>query len=64
MKFKVDGMMCMHCVKSVTDALNALEGVADVKVELETKTVSLTADDTMKETVYNTIEDLGFDVVE
>lgn len=64
MNFKVPGMMCMHCVKSVTEALTALEGVSDVQVELETKTVSLTAEEALKETIVNTIEDLGFDVEE
>ncbi len=59
MTFKVEGMMCMHCVKSITDALHALDGVSDVRVELETKTVSFSGD---AEKVKASIEDLGFDV--
>ena len=31
---KIDGMMCMHCVGRVSDALNALDGVS-AKVVLE-----------------------------
>ena len=62
MEFKVPGMMCMHCVNDVKAALEGLEGVADVQINLENKTVSLTADPTIKQTIINAIEDLGFDV--
>ena len=33
-KLKISGMSCQHCVKTVTDALNALEGVKRAKVNL------------------------------
>ena len=33
-KLKIDGMSCQHCVKTVTDALTALEGVKRAKVNL------------------------------
>ena len=33
---KVKGMSCNHCVMAVTKALNAVDGVANVKVSLET----------------------------
>lgn len=59
MSFKVPGMMCMHCVKSITDALNALEGISNVQIDLSTKTVSFEGD---AEKAKNAIEDLGFDV--
>ena len=32
---KVKGMSCNHCVMAVTRALSTVEGVADVKVNLE-----------------------------
>lgn len=31
---KIKGMRCGHCVGSVTKALEAIEGVTDVKVDL------------------------------
>ncbi len=37
---KVKGMTCEHCVKAVTRALQELEGVGDVKVDLNTGQVS------------------------
>lgn len=33
----IEGMSCQHCVKAVEKALNALEGVSSVKVNLEEK---------------------------
>lgn len=33
-KLKIGGMSCQHCVKTVTDALTALEGVQSAKVNL------------------------------
>ena len=33
-KLKINGMSCQHCVKTVKDALTALEGVQRVKVNL------------------------------
>lgn len=62
MNFKVPGMMCMHCVKSVTDALNAMEGVGNVQINLSTKEVSLEAEEGLRAAIVAAIEDLGFDV--
>ena len=31
---KIKGMSCNHCVMAVTKALNEIEGVSDVKVNL------------------------------
>ena len=41
---KVEGMSCGHCVKAVTDAVNVLPDLADVKVDLEGGTVSFSYD--------------------
>jgi len=32
---KIKGMTCNHCVMAVTKALNEIEGIKDVKVDLE-----------------------------
>ncbi|MCE5336985.1 MAG: heavy-metal-associated domain-containing protein [Desulfobacteraceae bacterium] len=31
---KIKGMSCQHCVKAVTKALEEIEGVSEVKVDL------------------------------
>ncbi len=59
MNYKVPGMMCMHCVKSITDALNALDGITNVEIDLASKTVSFEGD---AQIAKEAIEDLGFDV--
>ncbi len=41
-ELKVEGMMCMHCVKHVTDALNAVEGVEKTEVDLKKKRAVVT----------------------
>ena len=33
-KLKIGGMSCQHCVKTVKDALTALDGVQSAKVNL------------------------------
>ena len=33
-KLKINGMSCQHCVKTVQNALTALEGVQSAKVNL------------------------------
>jgi copper chaperone len=40
----IKGMNCQHCVMAVTKALNTIEGIKDVKVDL--KTGSATYDET------------------
>ena len=35
----VDGMTCGHCVRAVTQAIQALDPAAKVQVDLATKTV-------------------------
>ena len=62
---KVDGMSCEHCVKAITKAVGALPGVANVAVDLTTKTVAVDHDPakaTLDQIKFE-IEDQGYDVV-
>ena len=34
-KIKIEGMSCNHCVMAVTKALNGIDGVANVAVDLK-----------------------------
>ena len=59
---KIDGMMCMHCVKHVSDALRDLGADADVSLEEGTailKNTSLSDD-----RIRQAISDAGYEVVE
>jgi copper chaperone len=62
---KVDGMSCHHCVNAVTKAVEGLEGVSNVLVDLDAKTVSLEyeSDKVTLDSVKEVIEDEGYDVI-
>ncbi len=60
---KIEGMHCQHCSSRVEKALAALELCVSVDLNAALAVVegaNLPADDVLRETV----EDLGFDVVE
>ncbi|MBK5246981.1 MAG: copper chaperone CopZ [Peptostreptococcaceae bacterium] len=64
MILKVDGMSCSHCVSAVTKAVVSLDGVLEVDVKLETKTVTVEYDSGRVgfENIKEAIEDEGYDV--
>jgi copper chaperone len=41
---QIEGMSCEHCVKAVTNALNALEGVESVQISLQDNAAQLRYD--------------------
>jgi copper chaperone len=60
---KVKGMSCQHCVMSVTKALNQLEGIQNVQVDLQKEEVRF---DNTKALALNriekAIEEAGYEV--
>lgn len=62
---KVDGMSCEHCVKAITKAVGALEGVDEVKVDLAEKTVTVAHDGAKVplNKIKLEIEDQGYDII-
>jgi copper chaperone len=61
---KVKGMSCNHCVMSVTKALSKLDGVLNVKVDLQKGEVSFDNTKVLGlEKIENAIADAGFEVV-
>ncbi len=63
MELKIEGMMCQHCVKHVTDALNGLNGVTNVVVNLEDKNATFTATDDLLPIIRDTIIAAGYQVL-
>lgn len=58
----IEGMMCAHCQKHATDALNALEGVT-AEVNLEEKKAYVKADREIADEVFKkAIADAGYEV--
>ena len=63
-QFKVEGMSCGGCVKGVTAALSAVDGVGEVKVELEAAQATVHYDParTTLAALHQAVEAAGFDV--
>ena len=61
----IEGMMCGHCTGRVQKVLEAIEGVAEVTMNLEEKTatVKLTAD-VADDILTAAVTDAGYDVKE
>ncbi len=62
-KVKIEGMHCVNCSGKVEKALNELDGVS-ATVDLKKKTAYVKASLDKKEIIKNTIEELGFSVLE
>lgn len=60
----IQGMMCEHCKKSVTEALSKLEGVTEVEVSLDTGQAKVNYDSnkTDIEDLKGVILEAGFQV--
>lgn len=62
---KVEGMMCMHCVAHVKEALESLKGVETVEVSLEKNEAVITSKKDIKDKdIKKVIEKAGYKVVE
>lgn len=59
----IEGMMCMHCVKHVEDALRAVDGVAEIDVNLKKKraTVKLSGE-VSAEALSAAVKEAGYEV--
>lgn len=62
---EVEGMACEHCETAVKKAVNDLNGISSVEVDLEKKAVTVTYDSVAVslEDIIAAIEDQGYDVV-
>ena len=58
---KVSGMSCQHCVSAVTEALEKIEGLEKVIVDLPTNKVSFVNNGVEREKIRSAISQIGFD---
>ena len=63
-KLTVEGMSCGHCVAAVNKAVGALQGVSNVEVSLQDKsvTVDFDSEEVTVDAIKEAIEDQGYDV--
>ena len=60
----VDGITCGHCVDTIKEAVEILDGVFSVDVDIEKKQVVVEFDEKMAkpEDLIDKIEEVGFEV--
>lgn len=60
---KVKGMSCNHCVMAVTKTLNEIEGLSNVRVDLEQGSASFDSKDPVDmKKIVEEIEKAGYEV--
>jgi copper chaperone len=57
----IKGMSCQHCVKSVTAALEKVEGVSQVSVDLEAAQATFENSGAKREDIKAAIKKIGFE---
>ena len=63
-RFLVPGMTCGHCTKAVTAEVSKISGVTDVDIDLDTKTVVVTATDSISwDELVAAVDEAGFEAV-
>ena len=62
--FNVDGITCEHCVDTIKEAVEILDGVFSVDVDIEQKQVVVEFDEKLAkpEDLIDKIEEIGFEV--
>jgi copper chaperone len=59
--YRVEGMTCDHCRRAVTAEVSAVPGVQAVAVDLQTGTVTVTADQPVNDSAIATaIDEAGY----
>lgn len=63
---KIEGMSCEHCVRAVSNAINELDGISGVNVDLKSNTATVEYDPALAniDQMKAQIEDQGYDVVD
>ena len=57
-------MMCQHCVRHATEALEKIDGVSDVKVSLEDKNAVIHVNQNVTdEQITNAIVAAGYEII-
>jgi copper chaperone len=61
--YSVPDVSCQHCVSAITKELTQIDGVRNVDVDLEKKTVTVDAAESVpEERIREGIDEAGFDI--
>lgn len=59
--YTVTGMTCAHCVASVTEEVQELPGVTDVRVDLDSGSLTVTSEQPLTDSqVGSAVEEAGY----
>lgn len=62
--YRVEGMTCDHCVRAVRTEVAAIEGVAEVEVDLASGEVAVTSDAPLDPVVVRAaVDEAGYELV-
>jgi len=62
LRYQVNGMSCGHCVKTITNAIHAVDPAAKVDIDLQAKDVAIETT-ALPESIVKAIEDAGYEVM-
>lgn len=63
--YNVPDVSCEHCVRAVTQEVGKLEGVEDIQVDLDTKTVTVRREDRVTDAqIIAALDEAGYDVAQ
>lgn len=60
MHIEIDNLKCGGCEKTIRKGLATLDGVTGVSVDHELQMVSVQADPAMRQTILDTLKDMGY----
>ncbi len=61
--YRVPDVSCQHCVRAITSELQKIPGVQSVHVDLDTKLVTVAADESVSdEEIRAGIEEAGYEI--
>jgi copper chaperone CopZ len=60
--YSVPGVSCEHCRSAITNEVQAVDGVRAVEVDLDAKTVTVTAEPLDELAIVAAIDDAGYEV--
>ncbi len=64
LSFIVKGMTCNHCKETVTEAINACDGIQDVSINLESGETFIYGNNLNKQHIITSINNVGFSIGE
>lgn len=62
LNLKIDGMGCEHCIKSVREALEGINGVKVLDVKIGSAEIEAENDSVLNE-IREKLDDVGYDLV-